>query len=139
MLGKIQSLLNSVLDFHRRFQATISDHPTTDIPAETKRSRKALIKEETQELLAALDQGSLPQIAKESADVLYVVLGTVVAYGLHGSFDKVFQAVHSSNMSKANPDGTFKLTPDRTKVAKNSHYKKPDIASIIAEPRKGQL
>jgi len=86
-----------VQEFHEQFDIHVS--PTPSIPDEpTQTLRKRLIQEEFEELQEALQEKDLPSIAKELADLLYVVYGTAVSLGI--DMEPVFQEVHRSNMSK---------------------------------------
>lgn len=86
-----------VLDFHNQFDIHVS--PTPSIPDEpTTILRKRLIQEEFEELQEAMDEKNLASIAKELADLLYVVYGTAVSLGI--DMEPVFREVHRSNMSK---------------------------------------
>jgi predicted HAD superfamily Cof-like phosphohydrolase len=86
-----------VLDFHNQFDIHVS--PTPSIPDEpTQILRKRLIQEEFEELQEAMQEKDLPSIAKELADLLYVVYGTAVSLGI--DMEPVFREVHRSNMSK---------------------------------------
>ncbi len=86
-----------VAEFHRRFGIAIGTIPAA--PDEATRSlRVNLIKEEFDELQEALAQQDLTGIAKELADLLYVVYGTAVSCGI--DLEPVFQEVHRSNLSK---------------------------------------
>jgi predicted HAD superfamily Cof-like phosphohydrolase len=67
---------------------------------------------------------SLPKIAKESADLLYVLYGTAVEAGF--DLDEVFRQVHTSNMTKVWPDG-FPRFRDDGKVLKPPTYQPPQI------------
>src|SRR5262245_40499235 len=83
--------------FHRTFDIVVNPVPTVaDRP--TRGLRVALIQEEFEELKEALAAEDLSSIAKEMADLLYVVYGTAVSYGI--DMDPVFREVHRSNMSK---------------------------------------
>ena len=91
-----------VQEFHEQFDIHVS--PIPSIPDEpTQILRKRLIQEEFEELQEALQEKDLPSIAKELADLLYVVYGTAVSLGI--DMEPVFQEVHRSNMSKV---GGFK-------------------------------
>jgi predicted HAD superfamily Cof-like phosphohydrolase len=57
-----------------------------------------LIQEELDELKEAMGQDDLAAVAKEMADLLYVVYGTAVSYGI--DMEPVFREVHRSNLSK---------------------------------------
>ncbi len=86
-----------VREFHKQFEIHVS--PTPSIPDEpTQTLRKRLIQEEFDELQEAMQEKDLPSIAKELADLLYVVYGTAVSLGI--DMEPVFQEVHRSNMSK---------------------------------------
>jgi predicted HAD superfamily Cof-like phosphohydrolase len=86
-----------VQEFHKQFEIHVS--PTPSIPDEpTQILRKRLIQEEFEELQEAMQEKDLPSIAKELADLLYVVYGTAVSLGI--DMEPVFQEVHRSNMSK---------------------------------------
>ncbi len=86
-----------VEEFHRKFEILVNDRPT--IPGEATRAlRVRLIQEEFDELKDALGKEDLVSVAKEIADLLYVVYGTAVSYGL--DMEPVFQEVHRSNLSK---------------------------------------
>lgn len=67
------------------------------------------------------------ELAKELADLLYVVYGTAEELGI--PLQQVFTEVHKSNMSKVWPDGTVKRN-DFGKVLKPPTYKKPDLSFI---------
>lgn len=57
-----------------------------------------LIKNKSNELIASMLKGDLVGVADGLADVLYVVIGTAVAYGI--DIQEVFDEVHRSNLSK---------------------------------------
>jgi predicted HAD superfamily Cof-like phosphohydrolase len=86
-----------VTEFHRMFDILIGAAPTTSDEA-TRSLRVRLIQEEFDELRAALGQQDLAGVAKELADLLYVVYGTAVSCGI--DLEPVFREVHRSNMSK---------------------------------------
>ncbi|MDT7042425.1 MazG nucleotide pyrophosphohydrolase domain-containing protein [Candidatus Nitronereus thalassa] len=112
-----------VLEFHKEFEIHISDIPT--VPDEkTKALRIRLIQEEFDELKGALEEKNLPDIAKELADLLYVVYGTAVSYGI--DMEPVFREVQRSNMSKV---GGYKR--DDGKWVKPATYSKADIGPIL--------
>ena len=86
-----------VAEFHQAFDIAASSTPT--VPDEPTRSlRVRLIQEEFDELTEALARGTITAVAKELADLLYVVYGTAVSCGI--DMEPVFREVHRSNMSK---------------------------------------
>lgn len=69
-----------------------------DIPEETKQLRINLVSEEVRELLEAIEQNDFIGIADGIADVLVVVVGTALAYGIPVGL--VFDVAHDNNMTK---------------------------------------
>jgi predicted HAD superfamily Cof-like phosphohydrolase len=112
-------------EFHRKFSIVAKATPT-DLNEETKRLRVRLIEEEFDELKEAMAGGDLAAIAKELADLLYVVYGTAVSYGI--DMDPVFREVHRSNMSKV---GGYKR--EDGKWVKPATYSPARIEPILAE------
>lgn len=87
----------AVRDFHEFFGLPVRAVPT-NLGEQELSLRKSLLEEEHAELQEALDTGDLKQIAKEAADLLYVLYGLQWHVGL--DFDRAFAAVHRSNMTK---------------------------------------
>lgn len=83
--------------FHRLFDILVQQRPGL-VDERTRVLRERLIHEEFEELKEAMGKEELPAIAKELADLLYVVYGTAVSYGI--DMGPVFREVHRSNMSK---------------------------------------
>jgi predicted HAD superfamily Cof-like phosphohydrolase len=86
-----------VQDFHRKFEILIQTAPA-NLTDEIQQLRVRLIQEEFDELKESMTTGNLASVAKEMADLLYVVYGTAVSYGI--DMKPVFQEVHRSNLSK---------------------------------------
>ena len=76
-----------------------STTPRDDV-SETESSWYAhlLVKNKSDELIQSMLNGDLTGIADGIADVLYVVIGTAIAYGIN--IKEVFDEVHRSNLSK---------------------------------------
>ena len=86
-----------VQEFHEQFDIHVA--PTPTVPDEaTQTLRNRLIQEEFDELQEAMQSNDVAAMAKELADLLYVVYGTAVSSGI--DIEPVFQEVHRSNMSK---------------------------------------
>lgn len=81
--------------------------------------RLRLLEEEFNEFMEALDWGDDVFIAKEAADLVYVVVGTCISRGI--PFNEVFAALQASNMSKIGPDGTITKREDG-KILKGDHF-----------------
>lgn len=127
-----------VEDFHKAFGARIGIAPYID-NSELLELRWNLIQEEFVEVEkeifdsatgAMLEPGqiNLAALAKELADVLYVVYGFGVTFGV--DMDAVFAEVHDSNMSKLGPDGKPVRRSDG-KILKGPFYKAADIEKVL--------
>ena len=81
--------------------------------------------QEFDELKEAFERNDLPHIAKELADLLYVVYGTAISYGI--DMEPVFQEVQRSNMSKV---GGYKRKDG--KWVKPATYSPANIEPILA-------
>ena len=64
------------------------------------------------------------------ADVLYVVLGTVVAFGLQDQMGAIFDEVHQSNMEKMDKKGKFEVSGPQGKVLKGKNYHQPKLEML---------
>jgi predicted HAD superfamily Cof-like phosphohydrolase len=107
----------------RNSVANVPLHP----PMEVRVLRLRLMMEELGELSVAMEQEELVNVADGLTDLLYVVVGTAVCYGMGGILDEMFREVHRSNMSK-----DFIDRPGGGKGAiKGFNYTPPDLASII--------
>lgn len=71
-----------------------------------------------------------PNLLKEASDLLYVLLGTLVALGVADKFEEAFKRVHESNMSKLGDDGKPVYREDG-KVLKGPNYKAPDLGDLV--------
>ncbi len=112
-----------VAEFHRKFDIVLGSSPA--IPDEsTCLLRLRLIQEELDELRDALGHGHLPAVAKELADLLYVVYGTAVSCGI--DMEPVFREVHRSNMTKI---GGHKR--EDGKWVKPAHYSPASLDEIL--------
>ena len=114
-----------VEEFHRTFDIVVQEAPTL-VDGRTRELRIRLLQEEFEELKDAMETEALPSIAKEIADLLYVVYGTAVSYGL--DMDPVFREVHRSNMSKV---GGYKR--EDGKWVKPATYSPARIEPILGE------
>lgn len=116
-----------VREFHVTYEIPIAEtlgHP----PEDRIILRRKLIEEEYWEYDLEVENGDIVNLAKELADIVYVVYGAALEYGI--PLDKVFTEVHRSNMTKLDSDGTV-LRREDGKVLKGPNYKEPDIESIL--------
>lgn len=122
--------LKQVKEFHKIFNVFWQDKPAS-VPATIMGMRATLMREELKEVIDAMEKEPLENIAKELGDLLYVVYGTVLAYGLQSNIEDVFEEVHRSNMSKLGADGKPVLREDE-KVLKGPNYSPANIAGVLA-------
>ena len=116
-----------VQEFHEFFGLTIGRRPALPSPEVVKLRRK-LIEEETKEFDEAAEKGDLNEIAKELADILVVVYGAAVTYGI--DMEAIFKEVHRSNMTKIWEDGKIHRRADG-KILKPPTYSKADVGPIM--------
>lgn len=116
--------------FHRLFDIVVQQTPGP-IDERTRMLRERLIQEEFEELKEAMGKEDLVAIAKELADLLYVVYGTAVSYGI--DMDPVFREVHRSNMSKI---GGYKR--EDGKWVKPPTYSAAAIQPLLAEQQEAR-
>jgi predicted HAD superfamily Cof-like phosphohydrolase len=119
-----------VSEFHRLMEIDEATQPTP-LDARTRDLRIALMREEFGEVIDALHGTDVKQIAKELADLLYVVFGTANVCGL--DMAEVFLAVHLSNLSKRGADGRIHRRADG-KVIKPPTYQAADLSFLDVAP-----
>ena len=113
--------LDLVKDFHKKFRAPVATVPTV-IPEDRLTLRYRLMHEEVQEYFAGAKQEDLENVAKELADILYAVYGTILEHGLQDKMEDIFQEVHESHMTKSY---------HQYKMVKGRNYKKADIKKFF--------
>ncbi|KAL0233194.1 hypothetical protein GEMRC1_011939 [Eukaryota sp. GEM-RC1] len=94
------SNFHKIQEFHRVFDHPVNTTPRHDLLEDESlmQLRKDLIAEEFEEFQEAIRDRSLPDVADAIGDLLYVVYGAAAVLGIDA--DKVFDQVHTSNMSK---------------------------------------
>lgn len=114
-----------VHEFHDRFGLTRHQRPSWP-GRDVHRLRTLLIDEELAEFRNAGESGDLVGVADALADLLYVVYGAGVEYGI--DLEPVFAEIHRSNMTK----GTARrgCRPDG-KVAKGPDYRPPQVREVL--------
>lgn len=148
--------IKKVEEFHKTFNAPVLLKP--QIPSKDRCDlRVTLLQEELDELKEAIKNNDLVEIADACGDIMVILSGTILEFGLKDVFNDVFENIHNSNMSKAcnseqeaietvkfynDKDGTIahyvndgdKWLVYRTednKVLKNINYIAADLAPII--------
>lgn len=116
-----------VKEFHEKFNHLIKNKPEMpDIKMQCLRLN--LIEEEFNELQEAMNDSNLTEIADALSDLLYVVYGAGLVFGI--DLDKTFEEVHNSNMSKLGIDGK-PIYRDDGKILKGPNFKEPDFSFIF--------
>ncbi len=91
--------LQQVQEFHEKFHCGIQEKPWL-IEKNRYNHRYELMKEEVKEYLEWVQKWDLENVAKELADILYSVYGTIIEHWLQDRMEDIFSEVHNSNMSK---------------------------------------
>ena len=89
-----------------------------------------LIDEEFRELCDGFLRRHIGDIADGGADLVWVVQGLFTTLGI--DFNKVWEEVRASNMSKVSDNGKIKKRADG-KILKPESYFKPDIERVLKE------
>lgn len=115
-----------LVDMVRQFHAKVGqiDAAAPDI-SEHRELRISLITEEFRELREALEANDISGVAHELADVLYVVIGSALQWGI--PIERVFGEVHRSNMTK---EGDAKRADG--KILKGPNYSPPNISAVLS-------
>lgn len=119
-----------VREFHEVFDHLTQDTPNANVDISIQSLRYDLIYEELRELNDAMLDRDIVEVADAIADLLYVVYGAAVSYGI--DIDPVFEAVHKSNMDKIWTDGELHYHPNG-KVKKPEGWEPPNIRAILKE------
>lgn len=109
------------------------DQPVGETPGmQDTQLRHALIAEEARETLEAIENNDFVGAIDGMCDLLYVVFGTAVAFGV--DLQPYFEAVHASNMAKAG--GPVRADGKRQKPP---GWTPPDIAGLLEREKRGKL
>lgn len=127
-----------VLAFHQKFNAPIQPFPKMPGSIAEQELRWKLMFEEMTEFSNANNAGDLVEIADALADIIYIALGTAIAYGI--DLRPVFAEVHASNMRKVPYDcvlaGMLEAQGKKIpmgKILKPTGWVGPQIAPILKE------
>jgi predicted HAD superfamily Cof-like phosphohydrolase len=122
----MNEFLEKVEEFHNTFNAPVLVEPT--IPSEDRcELRVNLLQEELNELVQAIKDKDIVEIADALADLQVVLSGSVLEFGMANKFGELFDEVHRSNMSKA-------CDTMKDAISTIAHYKKKDgVESTYSE------
>jgi predicted HAD superfamily Cof-like phosphohydrolase len=112
-----------VQEWHEKFDVPVAKSPRT-VDNATMSLRVSLIQEELNEFARAGSEGDMVKVADALADLLYVVYGSAVSFGI--DLEEVFEEVHRSNMTK---DGGGKAL--NGKVLKGPNWSPPVLRPIL--------
>jgi predicted HAD superfamily Cof-like phosphohydrolase len=124
----MKRLMNDVAAFHRATDTPVSATPS--FPPHGRRAlRRRLIEEEVEEFCRADREEDLVGVADALADIIYVVVGTSLEYGipLHAVWDEVQRA----NMAKIDPLTGRVTKREDGKVLKPDGWEPPDIRAAV--------
>ena len=118
--------LKQLEEFHEAFGLYMNEQPTLSIPQALHELREYA---EEYAMTGDTENERLQAVAKELADIAYTLLGTVVSHGLQDEFERIFDAVHESNMSKLDENGKPIYREDG-KILKSNRYHEPDLSFL---------
>lgn len=121
--------LEQVKEFYNAFNVPYSEEITL-VNRDRAKLRHKLMNEENQEFKTAFWSNDIVEVTDALADQMFILLGTVIEYGLQDKFEDVFDEVFRSNMSKLDKDGKPIFREDG-KVIKSELYEAPHVESIL--------
>jgi predicted HAD superfamily Cof-like phosphohydrolase len=124
----MKNLLNDVAAFHKACDVPILEVPTIP-PMARQELRLDLISEEYRETINALGEANIVAIADGIADLIYVLVGTALEYGI--PLDRVWNEVQRTNMTKIDINTGKVRKREDGKVLKPDGWKAPDIHKAV--------
>jgi len=113
--------VRDVIAFHEHMLQNSPSEPTIQ-NAGVRNLRLDLMDEEYGEYRGALEDDDLVEIADACVDMIYVAIGTMVAYGIRP--EPIWDEVHQTNMQKE-PKGA------KRKATKPKGFRKPNVARLL--------
>lgn len=120
----MSEMVEKVREFHARFG--VPDLHSPELPEDRLELREELIREEFNELCAAMRDADLVEVADALMDLIYVTIGAALEFGL--PVDELFCEVHRTNMAKVGG----KRRADG-KILKPDGWKPPNIAGVLEQ------
>jgi predicted HAD superfamily Cof-like phosphohydrolase len=117
-----------VKEFHSTYGQAIGDRPHWP-DHKLLRMRLDLITEECSELMEAVADMNMVEVADALADLIYVTYGMAITMGI--DLDHILEEVHRSNMSKLGEDGQ-PIRRDDGKILKGPDFFPPDISKALS-------
>lgn len=117
-----------IYEFHNTFLQYIGIEPK--IPSiNVVNLRKTLIKEEIRELLIAINENNIIEIADGIVDSIVVLIGTAISYGI--DIRPIWDEIHKTNMAKFGGN-----TRSDGKILKPENWIPPNIKRILEKQLK---
>jgi predicted HAD superfamily Cof-like phosphohydrolase len=92
--------IKMVEEFHKAFKAPILEKP--QIPSKERCDlRITLLQEELDELKEAIENNDLVEVGDAFGDIMVILAGSILEFGMGEKFNEIFENIHNSNMSKA--------------------------------------
>lgn len=117
-------LIGDVAEFHTAFGHPVVTHPSVPDP-KRKSLREKLVTEEYGEFIEALNADDLEGLSDAIADLVYVLLGTALEYGI--PLAMIWGEVQRANMAKRGGA----ICPETGKKLKPEGWTPPNIALIL--------
>jgi len=127
--GSLALATDRIKKFHRAFSHPCPDSPSLGSP-ELQALRDKLIAEEFEEYREAIRKNDIIGVADGLGDLLVVVLGAAVAYGI--PINQVWEEICDSNMSKLGADNKPILREDG-KILKGPNYFKANLHQFFED------
>ncbi len=124
----MRSLMRDVAKFHKKFGRPIAARPVL-LSKKDADLRIDLIAEEAVELVDAMRAGDLTEIADGMGDLIYVVVGAALEYGV--DLQPVWDEIQITNMAKEG--GAIRADG---KILKPDKWVPPDIRGILADQKR---
>lgn len=118
--------MDDVREFHEKFGVLINDDVKHfgHVPPHTRKLRVDLLIEECTEYLQAECDHDIVQIADALADMVYIICGTALSYGI--PLHMVWDTIHASNMRKIGGP-----TREDGKILKPEGWNPPDVKGVL--------
>lgn len=114
-----------VLDFHEKFDCYIGDNPK--VPSKNiKALRISIMDEEFDEMITGILEDDLEKIADGAIDTIYVILGTLISYGIDP--EPIWNEIQKTNMAK---EGGGKR--EDGKIHKPHDWDPPKVRELLEE------
>jgi predicted HAD superfamily Cof-like phosphohydrolase len=125
----MKNLLEKVAEFQIASDQTVETKPNPYLGRKEFLLRYELMREENKEMVVAWDEQNIVEIADALGDQLYVLLGTINAFGLQNKIEQVFNLIHENNMGKV-VDGKVIRGKDG-KILKPEGFKKVELSTLF--------